>query len=491
VSIFSRTPPILAAFERTDKQLVRAGFPATSPWWRAELDRFVRAGRRRWVIRAGRRAGKSSTLCRVAVVHTLFGAWSVPLGDTAIVAFVSVSRDESASRLRTIAENLRALGVPFEQRDGELELTGARRVVFRTFACTTTAVVGFTAIAVFADEMAKWEARDAMANPAADVMASLRPTMATQTAAFEVAVSSPWGSDDYHAQLFDAGDGAHQCVSFAPTWVANPTISEERTHELEPDPRTWAREYAAEPGSTVSPAFDPDDVAGCYRPYAGTRARAFVAADPSSLRGDAFAWISGHIGPRGEVIVTTVDAVDAQALRGMPLEAEPGTEGGPNRPMALSHIVDRISALAQRIGAPVVYSDQREEAALGAMFAVRRVPLRPFAWTDTSKDEAVQRLRRMMRERAIYLPDHTQLRRELTSMRARLVPSGRIKYETNGLDYASCLITLAHAIVAGALPSHKPLHYIERYEQERVGFTSPRSGFAPGGSRHDGGRSWR
>jgi hypothetical protein len=490
VSLFSRTPPILAAFERTDKQLVRAGFPATSPWWRSELDRFVRAGRRRWVIRAGRRAGKSSTLCRVAVVHALFGAWSVPPGDTAIVAFVSVSRDESASRLRTIADILRALGVSFEQRADEIELTGTRRAVFRTFAATTSAVVGFTSIAVFGDEVARWESRDTAANPAREVFGSLAPTLATQPHGFAVLCSSPWGTEDFHAECFDRGDDGHQIVSFAATWTANPTVSEEQTRALEPDPRTWAREYAAEPGSAVSPAFDPDDVAGCYRAYAGTRARAFVAADPSSLRGDAFAWISGHIGPRGEIVVTTVDAVDALALRGMPLEAAPGAEGGPNRPMALSHIVDRISALAQRIGAPVVYSDQREEAALGAMFAVRRVPLRPFAWTDTSKDEAVQRLRRMMRERAIYLPDHTQLRRELTSMRARLVPSGRIKYETNGLDYASCLITLAHAIVAGALPAHKPLHYVERYEQERVGFISPRSGLAPG-SRHDAGRSWR
>ena len=62
---------LLARFDALDRALVAAGFPPTSPWWRRELERFLRSGRRRWVIRAGRRAGKSSTLCRLAVAVAL------------------------------------------------------------------------------------------------------------------------------------------------------------------------------------------------------------------------------------------------------------------------------------------------------------------------------------------------------------------------------------------------------------------------------------
>lgn len=65
------------------------------------------------------------------------------------------------------------------------------------------------------------------------------------------------GTDDYHALLFDAGDTDHQLVSFAETWLANPTISEEQTHALEPDERVWSREYAGQPGATLSAALDP------------------------------------------------------------------------------------------------------------------------------------------------------------------------------------------------------------------------------------------
>src|SRR4051812_16685676 len=97
-----RASAFLRFFDVQDEGLVAASFPPVSPWWRQQIERFFRSGRRQLVLRVGRRGGKSSTLCRVAVAWALFGAFSVPPGDIGIVAFVSVSRDESAQRLRTI-----------------------------------------------------------------------------------------------------------------------------------------------------------------------------------------------------------------------------------------------------------------------------------------------------------------------------------------------------------------------------------------------------
>jgi hypothetical protein len=71
VSITNRADQFLATYDRLDAALVKAGWPATSPWWRAELERFIRSGKRRWVIRVGRRGGKSSTLCRVAICQAI------------------------------------------------------------------------------------------------------------------------------------------------------------------------------------------------------------------------------------------------------------------------------------------------------------------------------------------------------------------------------------------------------------------------------------
>lgn len=429
----------LARYDALDAALVAAGFPATSPWWRKQIERFFGSARRRWVIRAGRRAGKSSTLCRLAVAVALWGAWSVPPGDIAVIPFVSVDRDEASARLRTIGSILRSLGVRFSERAEEIELHD-RRVVFRVVSATVRGTVGFTSVALFCDEMARWESRDNAANPAREVAASLRPTMATQPTAFEACSSSPWGTDDYHAEIFDLGDDYHQITSYAPTWEANPTISEAQTRELESDPRIWSREYAAIPGAVVTAALDAEDLASCFgrKPAGNLTKHGFFAIDASSLRGDAFAWLAGVESDTREIVVDRVG----------------GWEGEELRRVSLAEIVRDISTRAKKLGVRRVFGDQREEAGLRSLFAENGIKFLSFAWTDQSKDDAVQFLRRGMRESKISIVKHEQLRRQLGAMKARLLPSGRIAYATGGLDYASALITLAHAAMAGEMFRH-------------------------------------
>ncbi|HKY37137.1 MAG TPA: hypothetical protein VJN18_14430 [Polyangiaceae bacterium] len=427
---------LFAAYQGIDAELVAAGArlspptPATSPWWLEQLKRFLSARRRRWVIRVGRRGGKSSTLCRLAVMVALFGEWSVPAGDTAVICLVSVKTDEALARLRTIKWILTTLGLEFDERGSELELRGERPVLFKVYPCNIDSV-GFTSVLVIGDEVARWESRDTGANPAREVVASLAPTMATQPAAFMVLSSSPWSTDDYHAECFEAGDTAHQVVSHAPSWVANPTISEAETHELEPDERVWSREYAAVPGATISAALDPVDVTACFgRQEQGQLGRAFLVIDASSLRGDGFAWLAGRESDAGELVGLECDAFDGERLRHV----------------SMAGVVEHISARAKAWGVPRIFGDQREEAALRTLFSQQHVVLECLPWSEQSKDLAFQTLRRLMRERRVVLPDHAGLRREMTGIKAHLLPSGRTKYATNGLDFASCVVTLMHAV---------------------------------------------
>ncbi len=428
-----------------DVVLVQHGFHDASPWWRKERARFIRAlkGRRdergrgaavrRWVLRVGRRGGKSSMLARIAVAWALWGTWFVPTGDIAVVGFISKDRDEASARLRTIAAILDALGVAYEPRGDEIELVG-KGVCFRVLTCTVAGVVGATLILLIGDEMAHWESREDRANPADRVMGASRPAMATQPWAFEIDSTAPWGADDYHSTLFNAGDNGTQIVSHAATWTANPSISEQDTHDLEQDPKLWSMNYAAIPGVTLTLAFDPADLVPCFgRAARGRLGAGFVATDASSLRGDAFAYIAGRVSTAGELVVDEVDGWDGDELRGVEMD----------------EIVERISARAKDWGANEVFGDQREEASLRALFANEGVRFTSYAWTEQSKDDAVMRLRRLMREGMLCLVEHPTLRRELTTMKARLLPSGRTRYETNGLDFASALITLAHGIVAG------------------------------------------
>jgi hypothetical protein len=431
----------LAKLWALDDLLVSRGFHRTPEWWRTHISRFVhalaggnarKAGKlvRRWVIRAGRRSGKSSTLARLAIAWWKWGEWSVPAGDIGVIAFVSVSKDEASARLRTIAAILSAMGEPYVERGDEIETTGARRALFKVYAASAKFGVGFTGLAIVGDEVSRWESRETAANPAAEVIGSMAPSLATQPYGWLVLSSAPWSTDDYHAERFDAGNTDDQIVSFGPTWVCNPTISEAQTHALEPDPRTWQREYAAEPGHTLSAALDDADVQACFRTAPRDIANGFVTIDASSLRNDAFTWLGGGSTSQGLLVVT----------------AAGGWEDSELRRVSMHDVVAAISREAQARGTSAVFGDQREEAALRALFAEQSIALRSYAWSEPSKDTAMQLLRRLMRERLLVLPAHDRLRRELRTMKARLLPSGRTRYETNGLDYASALITLMHAI---------------------------------------------
>src|SRR5690606_16892313 len=150
-----------------------------------------------------------------------------------------------------------------------------------------------------------------------------------------------------------------------------------------PDERVWSREYAAQPGATVSAAVDPADLAACFGVApTGKLGRGFLAIDASSLRGDAFAWVAGRESDAGELVVLEVDAFDGECLRHV----------------SMADVVAHISKRAKAFGVGHIYGDQREESALASLFAQQDVLLEVFPWSETSKDEAFQTLRRLMRE---------------------------------------------------------------------------------------------
>ena len=295
------TDPVLKGLEKVRRALVKTGqHHGVSAWWRDTLDRFIRSGKRQLVLRVGRRGGKSSTLSALACAVALFGEHKIPPGDIGVVAFVSVSRDESASRLRTIETILTALGVPYRRQGDTIDLVD-KPIAFKTFAGTMQGVVGFTAILIICDEVARWRDADTGANPATEVLASIRPTMATVPSARMVLSSSPLGLMDAHAEAFERGDTDDQMVAHAPTWVANPSVTEEATRKLEPDLRIWAREYAAEPQGTSVDCFSVEAVDRAFALECEPIAAPVMLVDASSGKGDAFTFaIAGKTKRKGD-----------------------------------------------------------------------------------------------------------------------------------------------------------------------------------------------
>ncbi len=480
---------LLARFDALDRLLVVAGFPPTSPWWRTQLERFLRSGRRRWVLRVGRRGGKSSTLCRLCVAVALWGEWSVPPGDTAVIPIVSVKREEAADRLTTVRAILQAIGVRHSVRGTDIEIP-ERRACISVTTCSLAGTVGFTSVMIFADEMAAWSNAETGANPAAEVMASLRPTMATQPTAFEVDSSAPWGFDDHHAQLFAAGEddraleaggkiaGKGQIVSYAPTWEANPTITEEETHELEPDQRAWSRAYAAIPSESVqadwfSMALDRCIAEPrCIEPILPW-VRYTVAIDPAFAR-DHFGWavISSRSlppdprSPDRERRLTRVHRAGAWKVDRSPLE------------MAI-RVRDELCVpwhVAMDGLNPGVFTDQFEGFSFTELARQAGVALHVVPWTggsgETSQLARYKSVRLAMLDGCLQLPPvlHAAdgqrddgLASELRRVSSVLLPSGgerivlpRTKKDGHMDSVSAMVLGVSVALERGAQPEWMP-----------------------------------
>lgn len=235
-----------------NQRLEDAGMVPLSPWWRATITEAFLSGVPNIVIEGGRRGGKSTSTCRVAVFQVLYGDHFVPDGDTGWFAIISAERSQAKERLDTCSTILEKLGVlhkPTADRivitDDRPELELARRRGLRTFTASIRGVVSFTCIGGMCDEQARWRDDDSGANPAKQVLSSLTPTMATMPNAQTWNISSPWATTGVHYDMMQVGNTDTQRVFHGTTWEMNPTISEARTRELEADEISWLREYAA------------------------------------------------------------------------------------------------------------------------------------------------------------------------------------------------------------------------------------------------------
>lgn len=238
-----------------DKILVNSGWVPISPWWWDVLERAYRSGKRNMVLRGGRRGGKSSTVIgRVAVFEMLSGKHIVPPGDVGWFIVISADKQQAKNRIKTAHKALDDLEVVHRHTTEEITLAD-RPIGMKAISATLEAVVSDTCIGCMCDEMARWRDRETGANPAKDILTSLKPSMATMPKALAWYVSAPWSTLDEHHKMVVVGSDDSQEVFIGATWEMNPTITERDTYKLERDKVSRDREYGAIPMSSDETKF--------------------------------------------------------------------------------------------------------------------------------------------------------------------------------------------------------------------------------------------
>lgn len=467
----------LAKLWQMESTLVVSGMPAMPKWWRDTIERFYLTGKRRLVVRKGRRVFASTCVApRLAAAEMIFGEHRHLPGTPPIVfAFLSVKRGEAANRLKGVSAILDALGVKYTQRGDNIELS-SYPAIFSVVTANFRTSVGETVGFAWCDEVARWRDDESGANPAEQVVGSLAPALATLPDARLFLVSTPLGREDFHARQFDIGTTELQETAFGATWEINPTLSETECRKLEPTDHIFQREYGGIPQAARLAAFPSEQIARAFEPreHSFIPSEAVIILDPSSgglSSRDQFTWCvaAWHIddfsgqkfkrGHDGQTLTfgdgTPLQTPEYQTWLARGPAAPPylriseigGIEGGFQGQITGEQIAEQIARLARKHKIKRVNSDQREALFLESELRKKRLRFHSHTWTAQSKQQAVTLVRRWLSSGVLSIEPHEPMRRELLGFEEVVSPAGMLTFGARGGhhdDFVALLITLAH-----------------------------------------------
>lgn len=269
-----------------------------------------------WVV-VGRRGGKSRIAAAVAVYLAAARDYAAILapGERGVVMLIAADRRQARVAMRYVRGLLEGSALLAGMIDGEptqdsVRLTNGVDIEIHTASYRTTR--GYTIVGAVCDEIAYWRSDDA-ANPDTEILAALRPGMATVPGSLLLCIGSPYAR---RGALWEAyrkhfgRDGAPVLVWQAPTSTMNPGVDGATIAEAyEADAAAARSEYGAlfrtdledfVPREVVEPL-----VATGRRSLAPVWSRRYVAfVDPAGGSGsDSMTLAVAHIDHRGLAVL--------------------------------------------------------------------------------------------------------------------------------------------------------------------------------------------
>lgn len=202
-----------------------------------------------WAI-VGRRGGKSSIAALIAVFLTTCRSYDLAVGERGVFMVLAADRRQARVVRRYIGGLLHAAPVLRQliasETKTEIRLTNGLSIEIHTSSFRT--VRGYTVVGAICDEIAFWPTEDA-AEPDREILAALRPAMATVPGAMLICLSSPYArrGELYRAYRDHYGKAGDILVIKAPTRELNSTVQKEVIARAYQDDEASARaEYGAE-----------------------------------------------------------------------------------------------------------------------------------------------------------------------------------------------------------------------------------------------------
>jgi hypothetical protein len=425
-----------------DPQLLGAAFPDAATWsaWHAflaaayglpmtveQVETFractgrptppTRPAREVWAI-CGRRAGKSRMAATVAIYLACFKSYADVLarGEHGTLPIIAADRRQARNcfqYIRGLLEGAPLLRQQVRQETADtIAFTNGVRIEVHT--ASFRAVRGYTLVGAICDEIAFWRS-DESANPDNEIIAALRPGMATVPGALLLAISSPYARsgalwEAYRRHYGPEGDPAVM-VWQSPSAQMNPTLPEHvLTDAFERDEVAAEAEFMAQFRRDIEALIVDEALGPCIvrdrrelPPLAGVPYRAFT--DPSGGSQDSFTLAIAHGEQRGGQMVAVLDV-----LR----ERRP--------PFSPDAVVEEFAALLHAYGCTTVVGDRYAGAFSSEAFARQGIAYEP---SERVKSEIYIEFLPLLNSGRVELLDEARLRAQLLGLERRTARGGR------------------------------------------------------------------
>ena len=365
-----------------------------------------------WLV-VGRRGGKSLIAALCAMFLACFRSYREHLAPGEVATIMVIAADRKQARtimgyVRGFLEEvpmLRRMVVTSTKESIEL----SNRVTIEIHTSSFRSVRGYTLAAVICDEIAFWRSEDS-ANPDREILAAIRPGMATIPGALLLCLSSPYarrGALWETRQKYYGKEDNSILVWQAPTEAMNPTVPRSVIEQAyEEDPVSAASEYGAEFRSDIESyvrreAVDAVVETGRYvRPYtAETGYRAFV--DPSG-------------GIRDSMTLAIAHYEDGRAVLDLILEVRP--------PFSPEDAVRQFCEVLLQYGCSSVVGDRYGGEWTRQRFREHGIH---YKVGDRTKNEIYGELLPAINSRRVELLDDTRLVNQLCNLERRTARGGR------------------------------------------------------------------
>jgi hypothetical protein len=222
-----------------------------------ELDFYCRAtGRKIYVPREereitaifGRRGGKTRLAAQIAVYEAT-RKHNVPPGERAFILVIAPVLKQAQIAFEYVSKYMN--GSPelsqlvLKERKSEIELRNG--ITIACLPCSQVTVRGYSVVCAICDELGFWVHEETAANPEREVIAALRPAMATLTNTKLIKISTPNRKEGILWEDFQERESLPYPVWQASSKEMNPTIPDDFLEEAERENKEdFRREYLAE-----------------------------------------------------------------------------------------------------------------------------------------------------------------------------------------------------------------------------------------------------